>query len=181
MRTAEIKGGKPSDVLVNEYKQAVCSFVDREPIPVLPVYMLSEDINPLSRALTQGAGTICHVVSIYTISRITRNTPPQVDIPTCKNISRTELLFYCCAAPSIEVDAAYIVNAFAPDIFAQESDSWYCQRDLAIENIQTYRCLDDMHSRYVVCQARKTSVTLVADREQKKKEEDPRKKPENAR
>lgn len=183
MRTAEIKGGKPSDVLVNRYKQAVCSFVDRDPIPVLPVHMLSEDINPVSRALTQGAGTICHVVSIYSISSITRNTPPQVDTPTCKNISRTEPLFYCCVASSVETDTVYIVKALAPDIFAQESDSWYCQRDLAIENVQMYRCLDDISSSCVVYRARKpavlkTPVPLVADGGQKKKEEDPRKKPE---
>jgi hypothetical protein len=76
------------------------------------------------------------------------------------------------------VDAAYIVNAFAPDISAPESDSWYYRRDLAIENIQTYRCLDDIYSGYTLCQVRKTSVALVADGEQKKKEEDPRKKPE---
>jgi hypothetical protein len=71
----------------------------------------------------------------------------------------------------------------APDIFAQESDSWYCQRDLAIENVQMYRCLDDISSSCVVYRARKpavlkTPVPLVADGGQKKKEEDPRKKPE---
>jgi hypothetical protein len=76
------------------------------------------------------------------------------------------------------VDAAYIVNVFAPNIFAQRSDSWYCQRDLAIENIQMYCCLDDMCYIRTVLRARRTSVAFVADGAQKKKEEDPRKKPE---